>query len=156
MIVGYYGMMNDISLLFSNYTRAEENLIPILQSLQGEEGYISIEGVRLTSQYLKISENQIYGVASFYTQFRFTKPGRNIIKVCQGTACHVRGGRLLVEEVERELGIRPGQVTEDCRYDFQRVACLGCCALAPVVLINDDIHERMTVSLLKKTLQQYE
>jgi len=108
------------------------------------------------SRFLKVSESQVYGVASFYSQFRFNPPGRNSVKVCLGTACHVRGGQILIDQVERELGILPGQTTADMRYDLQRVACLGCCALAPVVAINDDIYSRMTVVLLKKTLSEYE
>ena len=147
--------MVNFPYIFNNFTRDRENLIPLLQSVQTDEGYISEDSIRLASAYLKISENQIYGVASFYTQFRFKKPGRNIIKVCQGTACHVNGGHNLVDEIERQLGILPGQVTGDGRFDFQRVACLGCCALAPVVLINTDIHERVSASRLKKILQRY-
>jgi NADH-quinone oxidoreductase subunit E len=94
-------------------------------------------------------------VASFYSQFRFSPPGRNSIKVCLGTACHVRGGEILAHQLERELGILPGQTTADKRYDLQRVACLGCCALAPVVAINNDIYSRMNVMRLKKTLTEY-
>ena len=142
--------------LFSEFRGEEGDLIPILQKVQEEAGYISEEAIERISQFLKISENRIFGVASFYSQFRFTEPGRNSIKVCLGTACHVRGGHILAEAIERELGICTGQATEDKRFDFQRVACLGCCALAPVVKINDDIHSRVTVISLKKILDKYE
>ena len=142
--------------LFSGMEREEGNLIPILQRIQHKFGYISEEAVQHISSFLKISENQIYGVASFYSQFRFTERGRNSIKVCLGTACHVKGGQTLSDAVERELGISHGQTTRDKRYDFERVACLGCCALAPVVQINDDIYSDVTVIRLKEILGKYE
>lgn len=141
---------------FSGFKGEEGDLIPILQRVQEKLGYISEEAIQHISRFLKISENQIFGVASFYSQFRFTEPGRNSIKVCMGTACHVRGGQILCEAVERELDISPGQTTKDKRFDLQRVACLGCCALAPVIQVNDDIHSRMTVIRLKDILNKYE
>ena len=142
--------------LFLGFRGEEGDLIPILQRAQETFGYIPKQAVRRISLFLRISENQIYGVASFYSQFRFTPPGRNSIKVCLGTACHVRGGQILCEAVERELDIQPGETTADGRYDLERVACLGCCALAPVVQINDDIYSRMTVIRLKEILDRYE
>ncbi len=141
---------------FSGFKGEEGDLIPILQRVQEKLGYISEEAIQHISRFLKISENQIFGVASFYSQFRFTEPGRNSIKVCMGTACHVRGGQILCEAVERELDISPGQTTKDKRFDLQRVACLGCCALAPVIQVNDDIYSRMTVIRLKEILNKYE
>ena len=144
---------NDI---FSGYKGEEGDLIPILQRVQEKYGYIMEDAIGHISRFLKISENQIFGVASFYSQFRFTAPGRNSIKVCLGTACHVQGGRILCDAVERELDISPGQTTEDGRFDLQRVACLGCCALAPVIQINDDIYSQMTVIRLKEILENYE
>jgi len=142
--------------IFAGCSREQGELIPILQRAQQKDGYISEQRVREIARFLKISENQIYGVASFYSQFRFTPPGRNSIHVCLGTACHVRGGQILLEAVQRELGIAPGQTSADGRFDLQRVACLGCCALAPVVRVNDDIHSRVTVTRLKEILSAYE
>ena len=142
--------------LFSGFQGREGDLIPLLQRTQEMFGYIPKEAVKRISRFLKISENQIFGVASFYSQFRFTAPGRNSIRVCLGTACHVQGGQILCEAVERELDVKPGQTTKDRRYDLERVACLGCCALAPVVQVNDDIYSRMTVIRLKETLGKYE
>ena len=142
--------------IFSGFKGEEGDLIPLLQRIQERFEYISEEALKYISQFLKISENQIFGVASFYSQFRFSAPGRNSIKVCLGTACHVRGGQILCEAVERELDISPGQTTKDKRFDLQRVACLGCCALAPVIQINDDIHSRMRVIRLKQLLDKYE
>ncbi len=140
----------------SEYTGDRGDLIPILQGIQAHVGYISEEAVTQVSRFLKVSENQIFGVASFYSQFRFTAPGRNSVKVCLGTACHVRGGQIICQALERELGILPGQTTADRRFDLQRVACLGCCALAPVVAVNNDVYSRMTVIRLKETLSEYE
>ncbi len=142
--------------IFSVFKGEEGDLIPLLQRIQEKFGYISEEAIRQISRFLKISENQIFGVASFYSQFRFNPPGRNSIKVCLGTACHVRGGQILCEAIQRELDITPGETTEDRRFDLQRVACLGCCALAPVVQIKDDIYSRMTVIRLKEIFNKYE
>jgi NADH-quinone oxidoreductase subunit E len=146
----------DATGIFSGFKGEEGDLIPILQKIQEKLGYISEEAIKHTSRFLKISENQIFGVASFYSQFRFNAPGRNSIKVCLGTACHVRGGQILCEAVQRELDVSPGQTTKDQRFDLQRVACLGCCALAPVIQINSDIYSRMTVIRLKEILNKYE
>lgn len=142
--------------IFEKYQRRPDQLIPILQDVQKEFGYIAPESVRHISRYLRISENQIFGVSSFYAQFRFTTPGRHSIKVCLGTACHVRGGATLLEMLERELCIRCGETTPDKRFDLERVACLGCCALSPVVQIDADIYSRMTVNKLSELLKQYE
>lgn len=147
---------NTYQEIFSEYSGVEGDLIPILQKTQEKYGYLSKEATAHISRFLKISENQIFGVASFYSQFRFTEPGRNSIKICMGTACHVQGGQVLCEAAERELGITAGQTTEDKQFDFKRVACLGCCALAPVVQINKDIYSQMTVIKLQEILEKYE
>jgi NADH-quinone oxidoreductase subunit E len=140
----------------SGYEGKRGELIAILQDFQEKDGYISEEAVKRISQFLKISESKIYGVASFYAQFRFTEPGRHSIKVCLGTACHVAGGHILSEAVQRELDIKAGQTTTDGRFDYDRAACLGCCALAPVVKIGEDIHSGVSVNDLKKILDKYE
>jgi len=149
-------MSGTIDSILSRYSRKLDELIPILQDVQREFGYIGPESVKKISRYLRISENQIYGVSSFYAQFRFTAPGRNSIKVCLGTACHVRGGATLLEMLERGLEITCGETTPDGRFDLERVACLGCCALSPVVQINKDIYSRMTVNKLTELLKAYE
>lgn len=157
MRIGGQAVLNsDYVQVLSGFTGEEGDLIPILQGIQGKLGYISEGAVKDVAHFLKVSENHIFGVASFYSQFRFTPPGRNSIKVCLGTACHVSGGQILTMALERELDITSGQTTKDKRFDLQRVACLGCCALAPVVAINNDIYSRMTVIRLKETLSEYE
>lgn len=144
------------SEIFKGFKGEEGDLIPLLQLTQKKNGFISEDAVDEISKFLKISENQIFGVASFYSQFRFTAPGRHSIKVCLGTACHVQGGQILSDAVERLLGIAHGQTSDDGRFDFERVACLGCCALAPVVQVDNDIYSRVTVLRLKEILDKYE
>ena len=142
--------------IFSGFKGQEGDLIPILIRIQDKIGYISEESIRQVSRFLKISENQIFGVASFYPKFRFVEPGKKIFKVCMGTACHVLGGQYLTDAVGWQLGISIGQKTEDNRFDFQRATCLGCCTLGPVVQINDVIHPRMLVTRLKEILEKYD
>ncbi|MCK4638555.1 MAG: NAD(P)H-dependent oxidoreductase subunit E, partial [Bacteroidales bacterium] len=100
--------------------------------------------------------SSIYGIATFYSQFRFNPPGRHSIKICLGTACHVQGGDFILKALQAEIGISPGETTDDMRFDLGRVACLGCCALAPVVMIDNKIHSRMSVIKLKELLNKYE
>jgi len=142
--------------LFSGFKGERGDLIPVLQRVQGKFGYISEESTRMISRFLRISENRVFGVASFYSQFRFVEPGRHSIKLCLGTACHVRGGSAIAGAVQRELGVLLGETTPDKRFDLQRVACLGCCALAPVVQVDDDVHSRMTAIRLKQVLEDYD
>jgi NADH-quinone oxidoreductase subunit E len=145
-----------IESILGKHSRKSDELIPILQGVQREFGYISPESLEKISRFLRISQNQVFGVSSFYAQFRFTVPGRHSIKVCLGTACHVKGGATLLEMLERELHINCGETTPDRRFDLERVACLGCCALSPVVQIDKDIYSRMTVNRLTELLKAYE
>jgi NADH-quinone oxidoreductase subunit E len=131
------------------------SLIPLLQSMQENVGYISTDSVQQIAEYLKLTESLVYGVASFYAQFRFTPPARHSLSVCLGTACHVRGGERLMAALQRELGTAAGTSTPDGRFDLNRVACLGCCALSPVVKIDRDIYSNMTSMKLKRTLNEY-
>jgi len=121
-----------------------EHLIPILQDIQERDGYLTQEALRELAQASQISDNEIYGVATFYAQFRFKPPARHTIRVCQGTACHVRGGRQVMEEFHHRLGVRTGGTTEDGEYELQRIACIGCCALAPTVTVDGEVHARVT------------
>jgi NADH-quinone oxidoreductase subunit E len=132
------------------------SLIPILQSVQAHLGYISAQAVCEIAQALRLTESQVYGVASFYAQFRFTPPARHGICVCLGTACHVRGGERLMENLQRELGAATGTSTSDGRFDLDRVACLGCCALSPVVKVDSDIYSSVTTMKLKGIVNGYE
>lgn len=142
--------------VFAQFKGDVGELISILLRVQEAIGYISEEAVHRISQFLKISENQVYGVASFFLKFRFDEPGRTSIKVCMGTACHVHGGSHLADAVGWDLGITYGQATPDKRFDFQRANCLGACTLAPVVQINDNIMDRVLVTKLKETMKHRE
>lgn len=146
----------EIQGILREFIPRQESLIPILQKVQTECGYISQQAVEQVAEFLKITESSVYGVASFYSQFRFTPPARHAITVCLGTACHVRGGEKLAETLEWELGTKTGQCTEDGRFDLNRVACLGCCALAPVVKVDNNIYGGVTPKKLKEILGKYE
>ncbi len=128
------------------------DLVPVLQRTQAADGFLSGESLGRIARWLRLSENEIYGVATFYAQFRFTPPGRHHIRVCLGTACHVKGGEQMLDVLERRLGIGPGETTANGEYDLERVACLGCCALAPVVVMDEKTFGQMSVLKLQGTL----
>lgn len=134
----------------------KSNLIQILQAVQEKDDYLSPEAVGRISEHLRVSRSYIYGVATFYSQFKFSPPGRHSIRICLGTACHVQGGDFLSNALQSEIDITPGETTEDGKFDLERVACLGCCALAPVVMIDNIIYSRMSVIKLKEMLDGYE
>jgi NADH-quinone oxidoreductase subunit E len=150
-------METQVGEILKNYKASDKSsLIPVLQEVQSKEGYISSDSVTEISKFLRISKSHIFGVATFYSQFRFNPPGRHTIKICLGTACHVRGGDFLQYALSSMLDISPGETTGDKKFDLERVACLGCCALAPVLMIDKDIHSRMSVIKLKEVLESYE
>ncbi len=121
-------------------------LIPLLQMAQEALGYLPPEALDLVADHLSITPGDVFGVASFYNQFRFNPPGKNPVKVCLGTACHVRGGEIILENFERKLEIHEGETTKDREFSIERVACVGCCALAPVALVGDTLHGHMAPS----------
>jgi len=127
-------------------------LIPLLQAVQAEVGYLPRVAVRLLSRKLGVPESKIYGVATFYAQFHMKPRGRYVIRVCQGTACHVRGGKSLLEAVKDHLGIEPGDTTSDLTFTLERVACLGACGLAPTMIVNEDTYGRLTPAKAQKLL----
>jgi NADH-quinone oxidoreductase subunit E len=134
----------DLPEILERHPAHRGSLIPLLQDIQETLGYLAPEALDALSEYLTISVNEIYGVATFYTQFRFTPPAKHKICVCQGTACHVRGGQHLLTEFEQQLGVQAGEATQDGEFDLERVACLGCCALAPVVSMDGTIHAEVS------------
>ncbi len=135
--------MQDIEAAVARHPAHRGSLIPALQDLQETCGYLAPEALAVLAKHLSISVNEIYGVATFYTQFRFSKPARHKIQVCQGTACHVRGGHMVLEEFEQMLDVKAGEATKDGQVDLERVACLGCCALAPVITVDGLVHANM-------------
>lgn len=142
-----------LDLIFSNHPPTRDSLIPILQDVQESMHFLSAEAVEAVARFLDLSENDVYGVATFYAQFRFHPPGRHHIRVCQGTACHVRGSGLILEGVSRRLGIAPGETTEDGKFSLERVACFGSCALAPVVVLDEKVYGRMTPRKTQKMIE---
>jgi NADH-quinone oxidoreductase subunit E len=149
------GRLSKITAILERYPANRGSLIPVLQDIQEDFGYLSEESVEELARLMDISANEIYGVATFYTQFRFNPPGRHTIQSCQGTACHVRGGLRILNELEQRLAIKAGQTTADGQFDLQRVACLGCCALAPVVAVDGKVHAQMTAKKIPSVLSQY-
>jgi NADH-quinone oxidoreductase subunit E len=136
--------MEQLRQILSHYRGERGELIPLLQEVEGEFGYLPKEAMLEIASFLQIPKSAIYGVATFYNQFRFTPPGRHPIKLCMGTACHVKGGKLILESLERELEIKVGDTTPDGEFSLDRVACIGCCAMAPVMVVKEDIYPKMT------------
>ena len=149
-------LLEETKLLLKNFSATRESLIPILQAVQRKFGFIPPEAIKGIASFLGIVPGEVFGVATFYNQFRFVPPGKHPIKVCLGTACHVRGGNIILEEWERRLGIKEGEVTEDREFSLDRVACVGCCALAPVAVIGDEVHGRLSPSAINGILLKFE
>jgi len=146
-------MIEAIEAVLAGYDGRRENLIPILQDVQDRTSYLSPEALDRIAGHLGLSENDVFGVATFYTQFRFHPPGKHHIRVCQGTACHVRGSGLILEAITRKLGIVPGETTGDGEFSLERVACFGSCALAPVVVADEKVYGRMTSKKTGKLIE---
>lgn len=145
-------MLADIAERLEGYGKERGDLIPILQSIQERHQYLAPETIRMVAEHLEIATCDVYGVATFYNQFRFHPPGKHQIKVCLGTACHVRGGDIILENFERKLGIKDGETTPDREFSVERVACVGCCALAPVAVIDDSVQGNMAPSKVEGLL----
>ncbi len=134
----------NIKEILNKHKREKKELISLLQSIQDKFGYLPEEAIRQLSRFLNVSENEIYGVATFYAQFRFQEPPKHLIKVCLGTACHVRGAPRVLEELERELEIKRGEVTKDGMLGLEIVNCVGACALGPIVIVDEQYYGQMT------------
>jgi len=130
--------------VLSLYTGEGSNLIPILQEAQERFGYLPGEVMQKIAKFLRLPESTIYGVVTFYAQFKLTPSGRRIVRVCRGTACHVRGGARILREVEKYLRIKQGETTDDLEYSLETVACIGACALAPTMVFDKETHGQMT------------
>ncbi|MGI6783598.1 MAG: NADH-quinone oxidoreductase subunit NuoE [Aminivibrio sp.] len=131
-------------------------LIPILQAVQNQMGYLPGEALETISRELKIPSSEIYGVATFYAQFHLKPRGRHIIRVCRGTACHVRGSLKILNSVKEITGVEEHQTTEDLRFTIEPVACIGACGLAPVITIDDQTFGRLTPDMVKGILDKFE
>ncbi len=148
-------MSSNISDILCNFKKEKGSLISLLQQVQSGLGYLSPEAITEISLFTGLSESYIFGVASFYSQFYFTRRGRHTVKVCLGTACHVRGGQGILDEISRHLGTESGATTKDDRFSLERVACFGSCALAPVMVVDNDVYGRMTAAKAKQILERY-
>ncbi len=132
-----------------------ENLIPVLQDLQNTNGYLSEEIIRKLSLKSQIPASKIYSIATFYNQFRFGPKGKYHVQVCKGTACHLAEVNWIIQEMEKELKIKPGYTTKDRIFSLETVPCVGACSLAPVVLINEQYHGNLTPNSIKELIQEY-
>ncbi len=143
-----------LNKILSSYQGKNEELIPILQQVQHDFGYLPEPAIRKIAKFVHLPESTVFGVATFYSQFKLLPSGRNVIRVCCGTACHVRGGTEILGEVERQLGVKAGETTPDLEYSLETTACFGSCALAPVVVANDKVHGRMTTQKAREMLKK--
>ena len=147
--------MKHLDKVLAQYQGERGAMIPALQAVQEKLGYISEDAVTLIARLLNVSPSEVFGVATFYAQFRFTPPGEHTVKVCLGTACHVRGGEEILDNVSREVGVRSGETSKDGKFSLERVACFGSCALAPVMVVDKDVYGRLTIQKAKGIIAQY-
>jgi NADH-quinone oxidoreductase subunit E len=143
-----------IDPLIEKYKSKKGNMIPILQGTQNIYGYLPAEAFIKISELTGLKLSEMYGVATFYTQFRLNPVGKYIVKVCHGTACHVQNATAISEAIEDALGIKDGETTEDRMFTLESVACLGCCSLAPVMMIGDDTFGKLTGSQAVKIVKE--
>ena len=139
--------------LIDRYPRSSESVIMILQEIQREYHYLPPEGIKQTAEALDIPLTKVYSIASFYKSLSLKPKGENVIRVCEGTACHIRGAKLIREQIENKLGIKAGETTPDGKFSLEVVACVGACAMAPVVMVNDKYHGSVKVSSAKKLVK---
>lgn len=148
--------ISGIDEILQKYGEAgRDALIPILQDVQDGLGYLSREAILEVATYLKLPPSKIYGVATFYNQFRFTPLGKYHIQVCRGTACHVKGSAAVLDVLQRDLGVKAGETTRDGLFSLEVVACIGACGLAPVICVNGEFHAKLTPESTAKVLEEY-
>lgn len=143
-------MNNHFKKIKTSYKGQKSDIIPLLQDIQNKYGYLPEEMMQEVSRFVGVSKSEVFGVATFYSQFRFTPRGRKHVLVCKGTACHVSGANKILEGIERHLGIKEGDVTLDMEYSLESVGCLGCCALAPCAMVNQEIKSNLTFKDIKR------
>lgn len=141
--------------ILESRSRERGKLIPILQDIQAKFGYLPREAMLETANFLDIADSEVYSVATFYNQFRFVPPGRHQVKVCLGTACQIKGGRIILDSWQRELDIKEGETTPDREFSLERVACVGCCAMAPVSVVDDGVEGRVSPTRVKGILLSF-
>ena len=149
---GTAGIAGKVSEVLKSFTGNKAEIIPILQQVQQVFGYLPEEAMTQVAEFVNVPECSVYGIATFYAQFKFVPVGRNIIKVCRGTGCYVKGAPRLLDEIEARLGIKDGETTPDMEYTLETVACFGSCALAPVMVVNDRVYGNVTVEKVREIL----
>ena len=143
-------MEQQLEAILTAHPRKREALIPILQEVQAEYTYLPDVAMLEIAKHTRMPESKVYGVATFYAQFRFTPMGKKHTMVCRGTACHVNGAEHVLEEVEEQLGIKEGETTQDLEHSLETVACIGACSLAPCLMINNKVEANMTIDKVRK------
>jgi NADH-quinone oxidoreductase subunit E len=144
-----------LDAIFASFKGEKNELIPILQEVQEELGYLPDEAMRQVAHFLRLPESKVFGVATFYARFHLQPRGRHIIRLCCGTACHVRGARKVSDRVKEVLAVEVGQTTGDRKYTFEQVACIGACGLAPVMTIDEKTFGKLTPDRAKEILTSY-
>ena len=147
--------MESVQRIVNKHGKKEAGLIAMLQDIQKEKGYLPEKDLTRIASEVKVPLSRLFSLATFYTAFSLVPRGRHCVNVCLGTACHVRGGAKLLDKLERDLDITPGETTEDKRFTLEAVRCVGCCGLAPVVVIDDNFHGKLNQKGLDKVLQKY-
>ena len=148
-------MMNPNFTYLEKISREPNNLIKGLQLIQSTEGYVSDDGIRAAAEHFSVPEVEVEGVLSFYAQFKRVKPGKYHICVCDGTACHIKGSAQVHSWIDQEIGLKPGNTSDDGLFSLETVACLGCCSLAPVMSINGKVYGKLDRKKLAKILKEY-
>jgi len=143
-------------IIEEQFDNDKENLIMILQAIQDQYGYLTQAALTYVSEKTDVPLSKIYGVSTFYKTFSLEPSGRNIISICLGTACHVRGGEKVSEKIQEILNIGEGETTQDGRFTFEPVRCVGCCSHGPIIKINENIHSEISSRKIKKILDEYE
>ena len=149
-------MKRKITRVLKRFGRKKENLIPILQQIQAKLGYLPAEAMQEVAEFLSIPETDVYSVATFYNQFRLNPPGKHSVRVCLGTACHMKGGYIILDAWKRRLGIESGQTTPDRKFDLDTVACVGCCAMAPVTITDKKVEGKVSPTRVDGILLAYQ
>ena len=148
-------MDHGIASIIARYGRDVNDLVPILQEVQGCMGYVSLDSQRTIADHLKIPVSKVYGIVSFYNFFQINPPGRHQIRICMGTACYVRGAGKLIDKIKADFGIEPGEASSDLRFSLEEVRCVGCCAIGPVITVDGDVYGSMSPEKIPSVLENY-
>ena len=144
--------LKKVNELLGGFENKESSLSPMLQAVEEEFGWVSKDAASLVAESLDIYPSKVYGVLTFYAQFHLKPSGRHMLKLCCGTACHVNGGAQLNNKIQEILNIKPGETTDDQKITYQEVACLGCCAIAPVLTLDDEYHRKVQPDQMERIL----